>query len=649
VVPSNDAVMPSARCLVVDDEPDILDAYRTALAPPLPAGTSSDGTSRRETLRAELFGNESAPAGDYSSLIVSCCRQGQDAVALVRQAMIENDPFAVIFLDIRMPPGIDGLETAQQIRTLDTDVNIVIVTGFSDYGAACINKAIPPLQNLLFFHKPIRADELKQLALALSAKWLAEKTLNALTRELESRVAARTEALAKANAALLEEVVQHRQTRDKLVHQARHDHLTGLPNRFAMQEHMASCLLAGAGTGAERRYACLLLDLDNFKQINDSRGHAAGDTLLQAVATRLRATFPESVFLARLGGDEFALFTHLPVAATNESFGDRSLDALCEPVLIQDTPVHVTASIGVSESPDHGTSPETLLRCADLAMYEAKRRGGRRVLTYSSGLGDQAVRTMGVEMALRADNVLQEEFHLVGQPIVDRVGRIGAVEILSRWHNERLGTVSPAEFIPLAEDRDLIGPIGRWVLDSCFRLAAGWAGDMASPPRVFANITMKELLSEDLPEFIAGLHETYGVPCSAIGLEISERSMLSAAAGARACLNKLQSLGIILAIDDFGAGCSGLGYLVDNPFDVMKIDQAITRSWRLSQKNRDFIKALLGLGSDMNMLVIAEGVESEEDWDFLISSGCDRFQGFHIGHPMLLDELMRHIRIGHIL
>lgn len=634
---------PSARCLVVDDEPEIVDAYRTALT--APAWDEAGQTcGRRLALRAELFGAPKPLPDVLGALAVGGCYQGHEAIEMVRRALSDQQPYAVIFLDIRMPPGIDGIETARQIRSLDPDVNIVLVTGFADYGPGRINAAIPPVQNLLFFHKPVRADELKQLALALSAKWLAEQSLQALTQELEDRVAERTKELAIANTALRDEVALHRRTRDRLVHQARHDHLTGLLNRFALHEHITALLLPNKTTG--NRYACFLLDMDNFKRINDTRGHAIGDTLLQLIAARLQGAVSDEVILARLGGDEFAVFAPISDGNAHESLARCLLEAMWAPFRIDGSALHIATSIGISFFPDHGANADTLFRCADLAMYEAKRRGGHCFVPYTLKLGDDADRTMRLEIALRRPNVIEEEFRLVGQPIVDRHGRISAVELLARWRSAGLGEVSPGEFIPLAEDRDLILPIGAWVLESSFRLAAEWGRTIPDPPCLFANLTMKELLDERLPDRIATLLERYGVHPGAIGLEVSERGILTGNAGARACLDRLKALGVVLAIDDFGAGCSGLGYLIDNPFDVLKIDQSIVRAWSLGQGNRDFLQSLVVLGASLKMRVAAEGIESAADWDCLIACGCDCFQGFQIARPAPLDEVVRLIRTG---
>ena len=419
-----------------------------------------------------------------------------------------------------------------------------------------------------------------------------------------------------------EEVTERRKAEERLVFLAQHDALTGLPNRVLFRDKLSEGLaFARRGYGL----ALLCLDLDRFKAVNDTLGHPVGDTLLRLVADRLTAAARDTDTVARLGGDEFAIVERTierPSEATN--FASRLLDLIAEPFDVDGHRIVLTTSIGIALSPQDGVDADELLRGADLALYRAKADGRGVYRLFQAEMDRQMQTRRLLELDLR--QALQEnQLQLFYQPQVDMRSRcVTAVEALLRWHHPERGSVSPADFIPLAEEIGLIVPIGAWALQTACATVASWPGAL----RVAVNISAAQLTGQDLVASVKKALRDSGLPPDRLELEITESVMLNDTVATLATLHRLRDLGIRIALDDFGTGYSSLSYLRRFPFDRIKIDQSFVREMSSQPDSGAIVRAIAGLSGELGMATTAEGVETQEQLDLLVEAGCNEIQGF---------------------
>jgi diguanylate cyclase (GGDEF)-like protein/PAS domain S-box-containing protein len=421
--------------------------------------------------------------------------------------------------------------------------------------------------------------------------------------------------------------------------QALHDGLTGLPNRRCFRERIEQAIAVSHRDGVG--LAVLLIDLDRFKEINDTLGHHYGDLLLVEVARRFESVLRRTDTIARLGGDEFGLL----VEDLKESQVDvrttlrRILAALEQPFQIDDLPLHVEASIGVALYPAHGTDVDVLLQRADVAMYVAKETGVTHAL-YEEELDrhDTASLTLLSELprAIRA-----RELVLHYQPKVDtRTGEVASVEALLRWQHPTRGLIPPLDFIPLAERTALIEPLTRFVLDEALGQAKHWERQGHNVP-VAVNLSMRSLHEQGLPEQVAELLRKWELPGDRLTLEITESSIVSDPARAKAMVEQLSALGIVISIDDFGVGYTSLSYLARLELDQIKIDRCFVRNMDADTDDAAIVSSIVTLGHDLGLEVVAEGVETKAAFDDLTRLGCDTLQGYFISRPLPADDLGR--------
>jgi len=447
---------------------------------------------------------------------------------------------------------------------------------------------------------------------------------------------------------VLASAIERRQFERDLEHQMLHDRLTGLPNRMGLEDPLGRALRRG-----KRRDGCvtvLLVDLDDFKGVNDSLGHAAGDVLLQAVATRIGGAISPADTLARFGGDEFVVVVEhdiqTPDGAT--AIAERVLAALQAP--FQVTPDHelfVTASIGIALGADADVDPATLISEADLAMYRAKRRGGNTYVVFDEGLRTRMQARLDLARALRHALDL-DEFHLDYQPEIDlATGRIVDVEALLRWEHPQDGLLTPDTFLDTAEQTGLIIPIGEWVIAQACAQAATWQRTYGAraPQRVFANLSARQLLHPDLGATVEHALQTTGLDPSHLGFEVTEHVFIDDFAAAADILGRLHDHGHALSLDDFGTGYSSLTSLHRLPFDCLKIDRSFVAG--LDDDRTDehdttaIITAIIDMAHDLGLVVTAEGVENPTQAEILTSLRCDRAQGYHYSRPVPADDLAR--------
>jgi diguanylate cyclase (GGDEF)-like protein len=427
-------------------------------------------------------------------------------------------------------------------------------------------------------------------------------------------------------------VIQHREMYEQLAFQATCDPLTGLPNRRVFQDRLEQALLRAHRDDA--KVAVLLIDLDRFKQVNDLLGHHIGDTLLREVAHRVSGCLRMSDTLSRIGGDEFTVLLN-PVDSVDgaEKALRRITGALQAPLTILEHKITVSASIGLSVYPDHGDDPATLIRNADLAMYDAKGRGKNGWQTYVPELGATLLRRMSIEKALESA-LENREMELHYQLQTDFGRHLTGVEALVRWHNPELGQVLPLTFVPVAEESGLIIPIGAWVLEQACCQAAAWLKADIPIGRVAVNVSARQLGQSGFVKEVRSALELSGLSPEYLELELTESTLMYSFADCMHRLRDLRDLGVSVAIDDFGTGYSSLSYLQKLPVSRVKIDQSfIAGITDRSQETLPLIRAIVDLAHGLGLTVIAEGVETERQFDALAAVGCNQVQGYFIHRP----------------
>ncbi|MGF6489113.1 bifunctional diguanylate cyclase/phosphodiesterase [Pseudomonas frederiksbergensis] len=423
---------------------------------------------------------------------------------------------------------------------------------------------------------------------------------------------------------ITDEVAAHAQ----IQHLSMHDALTGLPNRNKLARYLEDALALKEQSAA---LTLLMIDLDNFKPINDSLGHPAGDAVLLEVAIRLRECTRDIDLVARLGGDEFVLVLHgMDSHAEIDRFCERLLDSLHQPIHYEHHTLHIGASIGIALSRRQGHVPAELIRCADIALYQAKSNGKKTWCYFAPHMNDQIQHRRQLESDLR-QAIKNNEFVMHYQPRYHVDGKqIVSVEALLRWQHPVQGLLNPDAFIPLAEQTDLIVPLGRWVLREACETALTWPGAMM----VSVNLSPVQFARSDVIEDVREVLIQTRLPASRLELEITENVMLIDVDGALATMNALKELGVRLNMDDFGTGYSSLGYLRTYPFDGIKIDKRFIASMSNGSNDRAVVQAIINLGKAMGLTVTAEGVETLEQLDFLISDQCHEVQGFYLSRPV---------------
>jgi diguanylate cyclase (GGDEF)-like protein len=420
---------------------------------------------------------------------------------------------------------------------------------------------------------------------------------------------------------------------EQLLHQAHHDLLTGLPNRSRLIMSLEEAL---AGPNP-RSFALLLLDLDRFKEVNDSFGHQSGDRLLREIGPRLRGVLRESDVLARLGGDEFALLLPMTDATGGVVVAEQLLRALEEPFGIDGHAFQIGGSIGIATYPVDGLSPSDLMRRADVAMYAAKR-ANFGLAVYAPELDVNSLEQVTLYGELRRAIELGE-LRLHFQPKLDVcTGALSGVEALVRWQHPDRGLVYPDQFIPLAERTGLIRPLGQWVLEAAVRQCRAWE-DQGRVVEVAVNLGAYNLDEHGLPNAIAGLLERYAVPAQRLRVEITETTLMRDPDNARRVLDELRASGVRVSIDDFGTGYSSLAYLKRLPADELKIDRSFVQHMAIDAGDTAIVRSVIALGHELGLLVTAEGIEDAASLDRLRAFGCDCAQGYFLARPMDAEAL----------
>jgi diguanylate cyclase (GGDEF)-like protein/PAS domain S-box-containing protein len=431
----------------------------------------------------------------------------------------------------------------------------------------------------------------------------------------------------------------------ELEYRANYDVLTGLANRHRLRTRLQLAIVQAA------RYAfpvwVVSMDLDRFKVINDSLGHRAGDLVLREIAMRLQSTVRESDTLARLGGDEFVLV--LPLESEKKpgmAVLQRLLAAIALPLKVREQDIFPTCSLGLAVYPDNGSDPDALVECADIAMYRAKEAGGDNFQFFNPAMNERVMERLQLEAELR--NALErEEFELHYQPQVSLLtGRITGVEALIRWNHPELGRVAPDRFIALAEETGLIVPIGAWVLATACRQNKTWQDAGFDGLRIAVNLSARQFAGQDLMRAIAAALSETGLKPGQLELELTESLVMSDVGQAITTMRELKALGVQLSIDDFGTGYSSLSYLKQFPIDILKIDRTFVRDITNNADDAAVVRAVISMAHSLRLEVVAEGVETLAQLDYLRQHGCDRMQGYLFSRPLPAEELAALLRQG---
>lgn len=518
---------------------------------------------------------------------------------------LEENKFDVIFLDLSLPDG-QGVEMISRLQERSPATPIILLTGLDD-------------------------EELALEAVKNGAQdYLVKDDVNA-------NLLVRSMTYAIERQRLLVEMEKARQLERYLAY---HDGLTHLPNRQLFYDRLEQA--AVHAKRSDTLVGVLFLDLDDFKRMNETHGHSTGDALLQAVAERLKSGLRESDTIARIGGDEFTvLLSNITKVEDAVKVAQKLIEEFTEPFRIGDKKFFVTVSVGISFYPFDGTETETLIKMADIAMYRVKGQGKNNYQLYDLSMDAKAFEHIALENSLRRA-IERDELVIYYQPQASLSnGEITGLEALIRWEHPEFGLVLPSKFIPIAEDSGLIVPLGEWVIREACRQNKAWQDAGLQPVPVAVNLSARQFFEKRLPETISEALSETGLSAKYLTLEITESSTMHDVDYTTATLNRLKEMGIKIAMDDFGTGYSSLSYLKRFPLDMLKIDRTFVKGIPNDREDAVIISAIVALAHNLELMVIAEGVETEDQLMFLRSLKCDEMQGFYLGRPVPAKEVIK--------
>lgn len=606
------------RVLVCDDDAQLIGEYVRCLGenfePDVATATLGD-------LEKVLFGEETDEKG-AARFEVHSRNQGEAAVEAVKAAVNAGEPFSIVFIDIRMPPGQDGITSAKQIRELDPNVNIVLVTASLSLDPDNLGKEIPPADKVFFFKKPFLGAECRQLAAALCGKWHADMALRQVNEDLERRVEERTAALQKI---------------------AYFDMVTRLPNQLLLIEELKNLISKAEDTEGDT--VVVLLDIERFSFINETMGYDSGTELLRSVGNRLSRTFTEEMqgqraIVGRFGSDEFAVL--MPGVDSDLDISDLAemvKSTVEEPFLINGRDLFLKAAIGVSWHPVHGRDAKSVFRCAEAALHRSMRSLDVAITYYHSEMQYRARHKFDLEAELRgAIESGQITAHYQPQQCT-RTGELAGVEALARWTRPDGSTVPPSDFVPLSEEMGISDVLFESILNTVCADVVGWREEGEWDVPVSVNLSAHQLRNRDLVSLIKKILIEAQVDKKMINLELTETVLLEDLTIAQPVLDDLASYGVGIHIDDFGTGYSSLSYLAQLPVQTIKIDQAFVAQLSDPDANTKVVEAIIALGKAMELEVVAEGVETEQQYAIIRRLGCNLAQGYFIARPMPANQL----------
>ncbi|EPJ96520.1 MULTISPECIES: EAL domain-containing response regulator [Pseudomonas] len=595
------AVPANRRILVVDDTPAIHQDFRKILSPSAGSDDSLDDT---ESL---LFGT---PQVNRLQFQIDSAYQGEEALELVKRAQAEGQPYALVFADMRMPPGWDGLQTIEALWEADPRLQIALCTAFSDYSWETMSERIEFDDQLLILKKPFDTLEIRQMASAMTWKWQLAQDAARKMRSLERTIEERVQELLKVS------------------HLLQYDVLTELPNSMLLGDRLTQAM--AQCRRHDRQLAVMFIGLDRFKRINNALGHPVGDEMLKRVARALATVVRESDSVFRYGSDEFVVVLGDVIdPQQTKGVADKLLAAISSPQPIDGHDLSVTASLGISVYPNDGFDAVALIKKAETAMRNVKETGPNDYRFFTEDMNRRARQQQTIESGLRL-GLLRKEFVLHYQPKLDlKSGKVVGVEALVRWDRPDHGLVYPSDFIPVAEDSGLIVPLSQWVLQEACQQACRWQAQGMRPLYLSVNVSAIDFRQRGFVEGIARTLKETGLDPTQLELEITESVLMQNVDTTVAVLKAIKQLGIRLAIDDFGTGYSSLSYLQKFPVDVLKIDQSFVGDLSIDSNDAKLVSTIISLGKSLNLHIIAEGVETLEQLEFLKKHHCEEVQGYY--------------------
>jgi diguanylate cyclase (GGDEF)-like protein len=603
------------RILIIDDTPSIHDDFRKILGPD--SASEQTLTSTEET----LFGNTqpARPAFELDSAY-----QGEEALKLVKRALAEGRPYAMAFTDMRMPPGWDGLETIERLWKVDPHLQIALCTAYSDYSWEAMAERLEYSDQLLVLKKPFDSLEIRQMASALTWKWQMAQDAAVKMLSLERTIEERVHELLKVS------------------HLLQYDVLTELPNSTLLGDRLTQSL--ALSRRHDKQLAVMFLGLDRFKRINNALGHPIGDEMLKRVGQSLVASVRASDSVFRYGSDEFVVILadiHHP--QQTKGIAEKLLSAVSTAQHIAGHDLSVTASLGISIYPDDGFDALVLIKKAETAMRNVKDSAPNDFGFFIDDMNQRAREQQSIESGIRLA-LERNEFVLHYQPKLDlNSGKVVGAEALIRWLKPGHGWVYPSDFICVAEDSGLIVPLSKWVLGEACRQACAWQAAGLPPISMSVNISAIDFRQRGFVDGIVQILEHTGFDPTLLELEITESVLMQNVDATVATLRAIKARGVRLAIDDFGTGYSSLSYLRRFPIDVLKIDQSFVRGLSTDSNDAALVSAIISLGKSLNLNIIAEGVETLEQLDFLKAHHCEEGQGYFFSkavEPQVFAKLM---------
>ncbi|VVO71813.1 hypothetical protein PS903_01315 [Pseudomonas fluorescens] len=609
-------VRTNRRILIIDDTPSIHADFRKIL------GAQSEDEQSLAGTEAALFGTVQQ---DRLSFQLDSAYQGAEALERVQCALAEGRPYAMAFIDMRMPPGWDGLETIEQLWKADPHLQIALCTAYSDYSWEDMAERLEFGDQLLVLKKPFDSLEIRQMASALTWKWQMTQDAAMKVLSLEQTIEARVHELLKVS------------------HLLQYDVLTELPNSTLLGDRLNQSLALSRRN--DKQLAVMFLGLDRFKRINNALGHPAGDQMLKQVGRNLQASVRESDSVFRYGSDEFVvILADIRHPQQTKGIAEKLLKAIREPQHIAGHDLSVTASLGISVYPDDGFDAISLIKKAETAMRNVKESGPNDFSFFIDEMNQRARDQQSIETGIRLA-LERNEFVLHYQPKLDlRSGQVVGAEALIRWHKPGHGCVYPSDFIGVAEDSGLIVPLSKWVLAQACRQACAWQA--AGLPKICmsVNVSAIDFRQWDFVDGIEQILKDTGLDPALLELEITEGVLMQNIDATVTALNRIKALGVRLAIDDFGTGYSSLSYLRRFPVDVLKIDQSFIRSLGSDSNDAALVSAIISLGRSLKLTIIAEGVETLQQLDFLKAHQCEEGQGYYFSKAVEPEAFVRYLR-----
>jgi diguanylate cyclase (GGDEF)-like protein len=616
----NDRPLISAnRVLVVDGDPQVIGEYLRCLG----EGFEPDEATATVTdLEKVLLGEDTDEKG-AAHFEVHSRNHGEQAVEAVESAVATGSPYSIVFIDTRLPSKMSGLEAAGRIRELDPNVNIVVVTHSLGADPDNLGKGIPPADKILLFKKPFHGAECRQLAAALCGKWHADRALRKVNEELEHRVKERTAALQKL---------------------AYFDTATRLPNRLLLIEYLKKRIAAGEETEGDT--VVVLIDIDRFSFVNETMGYDAGTELLRSIANRLSRNFAqdatgEPAIVGRFGADEFAVI--VPGVESDADIHDlakRVKKAVEEPFLIDGRDLFLKTAMGVSWHPVHGRSAQQVFQCAESALHRSMRSVNHAITYYHSEMRSRARHRFSLEGELRGA-IEDGQITAFYQPQQStKTGELAGVEALARWIRPDGSVVPPSEFVPLSEEMGISDMLFETIMRTVCTDVASWREDGDWDVPVSINLSAHQLHNQDLVALIKGILSASDIEQQLINLELTESVLLEDLTIAQPLLDDLSSYGVGIHIDDFGTGYSSLNYLARLPVQTIKIDRSFISALDDPGASTKVVEAIVALGKAMGLEVVAEGVETEQQYAFVRRLGCDFVQGYFVAKPMPAEQLI---------